>query len=59
VLAANAELARRTIATVAGTLPARSGCRCSRALEHAIITSRDAIPTQVKRDLAPIAGKYL
>jgi 5'-methylthioadenosine phosphorylase len=59
VLAANVELARRTVATVAGTLPARTGCACGRALEHAIITSRDAIPTQTKRDLAPIAGKYL
>jgi len=59
VLAANVELARRTVAAVAGTLPARTGCACGRALEHAIITSRDAIPTQTKRDLAPIAGKYL
>jgi len=59
VLAANVDLARRTVAAVAGTLPARTGCACGRALEHAIITSRDAIPTQTKRDLAPIAGKYL
>ncbi len=59
VLAANVELARRTVATVAGALPARSACACGRALEHAIITARDAIPSQVKRDLAPIAGKYL
>jgi 5'-methylthioadenosine phosphorylase len=59
VLAANVDLARRTVATVAGTLPDRSACACARALENAIITSRDAIPTQVKRDLAPIAGKYL
>ena len=59
VLAANGDLARRTVATVAGALPARTGCACSRALEHAIITSREAIPAQTKRDLAPIAGKYL
>jgi 5'-methylthioadenosine phosphorylase len=59
VLAANVDLARRTVAGVAGTLPDRAGCGCSRALEHAIITSRDAIPPQAKRDLAPIAGKYL
>ena len=59
VLAANVDLARRTIATVAGALPARTSCGCARALEHAIITSRDAIPADVRRDLAPIAGKYL
>jgi 5'-methylthioadenosine phosphorylase len=59
VLAANVDLARRTIATVAGTLPARTGCGCARALEHAIITARDVIPAEVRRDLAPIAGKYL
>ncbi len=59
VLAANVDLARRTVAAVAGALPDRTGCACGRALEHAIITSRDAIPAQVKRDLAPIVGKYL
>jgi 5'-methylthioadenosine phosphorylase len=59
VLAANADLARRTILRIATALPARTGCGCARALEHAVITSRDAIPETVKRDLAPIAGKYL
>src|SRR5499426_2328297 len=32
VLAANADLARRTVAAVAATLPDRSGCACARAL---------------------------
>jgi 5'-methylthioadenosine phosphorylase len=59
VLGANVDLARRTIAGIAGRLPARDGCRCSRALENAIITSRDVIPDDAKRDLAPIAGRYL
>jgi 5'-methylthioadenosine phosphorylase len=59
VLAANVDLARRTVAGVAETLPARTGCACEHALEHAIITSREAIPAQTKRDLAPIAGRYL
>ena len=59
VLAANADLARRTVSGIAATLPDRSRCGCARALEHAIITSRDAIPEQAKRDLAPIAGRYL
>jgi len=59
VLAANVDLAQRTVAGVAATLPDRSGCACARALEHAIITSRDAIPADRKRDLAPIVGRYL
>ena len=59
VLAANVDLARRTVADVAKALPDRTACACSKALEYAIITDRAAIPAQVKRDLAPIAGKYL
>ncbi len=59
VLAANVDLARRTVADVAKALPDRSHCGCARALEYAIITDRAVIPAQVKRDLAPIAGKYL
>jgi 5'-methylthioadenosine phosphorylase len=59
VIAANVELARRTVAGVASALPDRTGCGCHRALEHAIVTDRASIPEQTKRDLAPIAGKYL
>ena len=59
VLAANVDLAQRTVAGIAGTLPDRSGCACARALEHAIITSRDAIPAERKRELAPIIGRYV
>jgi 5'-methylthioadenosine phosphorylase len=59
VLAANVELARRTVAALAPRLPAPAGCPCPRALEHAIITDRAVIPADVKRDLAPIAGRYL
>jgi 5'-methylthioadenosine phosphorylase len=59
VLTANAELARRTVAAVATRLPARHGCPCPTALEHAIITDRAAIPADVRRDLAPLIGRYL
>jgi 5'-methylthioadenosine phosphorylase len=59
ILAANVDLARRTVAEITGRLPRRDGCGCARALEHAIITDRAAIPADVKRALAPIAGKYL
>lgn len=59
VLGQNVELARRTVAGVAGLLPDRSGCGCAHALQNAIITDRASIPDQTKRDLAVIAGKYL
>jgi 5'-methylthioadenosine phosphorylase len=45
--------ARRVIAGVAAALPERS-CACANALSTAIITPMDAVPEQVKRDLAPI-----
>jgi 5'-methylthioadenosine phosphorylase len=59
VLSANVDLARRTVAHVASRLPDRTGCPCPHALEHAIITDRAAIPADVRRDLAPIAGRVL
>jgi 5'-methylthioadenosine phosphorylase len=59
VLTANADLARRTIARLVGMLPARTGCPCPQALENAIITDRAAIPEAVRRDLGPIAGRWL
>ncbi len=59
VLAANVDLARRTVAAVAAALPARAGCPCPEALKNAIITDRAAIPAAVRQELAPIAGRYL
>jgi 5'-methylthioadenosine phosphorylase len=59
VLSANADLAKETVARVAGRLPSRAACRCASALADAIITDRAAIPDVVRRDLAPIIGRYL
>jgi 5'-methylthioadenosine phosphorylase len=59
VLQANVALAKRVIHDVVPTLAAEPGCGCGRALEHAIITDRDRIPARVKRDLAPIIGRYV
>ncbi len=59
VIAANVDLARRTIARLAGRLPERRGCPCPEALRGAIVTDRAAIPAAVRRDLAPILGRYL
>ena len=34
-------------------------CACANALQYAIITQREAITEKVKKDLAPIIGKYV
>jgi len=59
VIAANVELAKRTVAAVAGRLPARTGCPCPTALANAIITDRAVIPPGVREDLAPLIGRYV
>jgi 5'-methylthioadenosine phosphorylase len=59
VLGANVALAKRILHDVAPTLPVDPACGCGRALEHAIITDRAAIPARVRRDLKPIIGRYV
>ena len=55
----NAATAERVIAEAVGRLPFQRTCECASALKHAIITRADAIPADVKRELAPLVGKYL
>lgn len=58
-LLANVEVSKRAIANVVPLLPAERHCECAHALEHALITQPALIPPRVKRDLAPIIGKYI
>jgi len=58
-LVANAKTAQRVIAEAVGRLPYERTCECATALAHAIITRPEYVPETVKRDLAPIVGKYL
>jgi len=55
----NAETAKEVIHQVVSKLPAERTCDCKSALSEAIITRKDAIPSRVRADLAPILGKYL
>ena len=55
----NAETATRVIRQVVAALPVDRTCECASALSAAIITRPEAIPEQIKQDLAPIVGKYL
>jgi len=40
-------------------VPTDRACGCESALSVAIQTARDRIPGRVKRELAPLLGKYL
>jgi 5'-methylthioadenosine phosphorylase len=55
----NAKTAQAIIADTVARLPTGRSCPCATALANAIITNRDAIPEQTKRDLMPIIGKYV
>ena len=59
VLQTNARAARRTVAELAGALPDPAESRASRALENALITSREAIPPSAIARLDWLVGKYL
>jgi 5'-methylthioadenosine phosphorylase len=58
-LTQNAQTAQQVVAATVEHYAGRQGCHCDEALATAIITRRDAIPDAVKRDLAPIIGKYV
>jgi len=55
----NAQTAQTIIATAVDGLPFERSCECASALKYALITRPEAIPAQVKKDLAPLVGKYL
>jgi 5'-methylthioadenosine phosphorylase len=58
-LVANARTAQHAIAEAVSRLPFDRTCECADALKHAIITRPEAVPDTVKRELAPIVGRYL
>ena len=58
-LTQNAVTAQKIIAGAVERLPYERSCECASALKYALITRPDAIPEQVRKDLAPLVGKYL
>jgi 5'-methylthioadenosine phosphorylase len=58
-LIANAKTAQQVIAEAVARLPFERTCECANALAHAIITRPEYVPAQVKKDLAPIIGRYM
>lgn len=59
ILRQNIELSKRIIELAVTKLSVQRECGCQGALEHAIVTDPGLIPSERKRDLAPIIGKYL
>ncbi len=55
----NAKTAQQVIADAVDHLPFERTCECATALKHAIITRPEAIPATVKRELAPLIGRYI
>jgi 5'-methylthioadenosine phosphorylase len=58
-LTQNARTAQQVMAAAVEKLPYERTCECASALKYALITRPDAVPEAVKKELAPIVGKYL
>src|SRR3984893_860832 len=59
VMHQNAANAAKVLRAAVRAVPAERTCACATALEHAILTSRDAIPAGTRAKLGAIVGKYL
>ena len=58
-LASNAETAQRVVALAAQGLPRERDCECGRALSDALVTPPQMVPAEIRKELAPIIGKYM
>ena len=59
IIEQNVATARTIIQTVVPRLAAAPGCACGEALRYAIMTRRELIPAETRRQLAPLLDKYL
>jgi 5'-methylthioadenosine phosphorylase len=58
-LMTNSEMARRVIRRAVPRLPSVRECKCTTALQNAIVTQKDRIPPEVRKRLDLIIGKYV
>ena len=58
-LAKNAATAQQIIAGAVERLPYDRTCECASALKYALVTRPEMVPDQIKKDLAPIIGRYI
>ena len=54
----NAENAQKVLRNAVRELPAARSCKCGAALEHALVTDLQLVPTATKKRLAAILKKY-
>ncbi len=59
IIEQNVATARSIIKAVVPKLAALGACGCGEALRYAIMTRRDLIPDETRRNLAPLLDKYL
>ena len=58
-LGRNAETARAVLCAAVRRLPIPRDCECANALKFALVTAPELVPPEVKRELAPIVGRYM
>ena len=58
-LTQNAVTAQRVVANAVARLPVERSCECASALGSAIITRPELISLALKREMAPLIGKYV
>ncbi|HXK11702.1 MAG TPA: S-methyl-5'-thioadenosine phosphorylase [Vicinamibacteria bacterium] len=59
VLGRNAETAKAVLRAAVRRLPIPRDCECASALKFALVTPAELVPEEVKRELAPIVGRYM
>jgi 5'-methylthioadenosine phosphorylase len=59
ILTESSKTAKRAIREAIKYLPDTRQCICASALQYALITDKEMIPEQTKKDLEPIIGKYI
>jgi 5'-methylthioadenosine phosphorylase len=58
-LGRNADTAKAILRAAVRRLPIDRNCECEGALRNALITAPDLVPGVIKRELAPIIGRYM
>jgi 5'-methylthioadenosine phosphorylase len=58
-LGRNAEMAKAVLRAAVRRMPAPRDCECATALKFALVTAPEHVPAEVKRELAPIVGRYM
>ncbi|HQO38296.1 MAG TPA: S-methyl-5'-thioadenosine phosphorylase [Candidatus Omnitrophota bacterium] len=55
----NVDRSKAIVRRMIKELPVERACGCGAALQNAIVTDRSMIPEKLKKDLAPVIGKYI